>query len=334
MACKDDLTEETDTKDGVIHFSVNLPPADQTKGTPVNNVTDTAFNTIGILGYHTSVDFEKSSNPTSSFLANEIVRKTKTNIWNFDKIHYWPQKGVVSYFAYAPFASPENGISITELQNENPVLTYQVPHEVAKQPDLMVATPQFNKYKEVIPLNFTHALACIGFDVSGENILIDSIGIRGVYTSGTLNLTLTDNTPLWSNLTGVTDKFYKVGLKENPMATNPSSNVMATNGYLMMIPQTLGDDAAIIIKFKGTDPKIIPLKTAGTTQWRAGDKYIYTLKEGTYNFEVIPETTTFDYFGGKNALNIKSTYTSQAGLTQNLGWKAEIISSSPQNIYW
>lgn len=333
LSCKDDITND-ENNSGAIILQINNPASYLTKGTPINNTFDPDFSTIGILGYHTTDDFAKTVNPESSFLPNEIINKSKTNSWNFKDIHYWPQKGVVSFFAYTPFASTDNGITISDKQGNNPVLSYQVPHFVDNQPDLMIAAPQINKYKEIIPLNFSHALACIGFDVSGENAPIDSIGIRGVYTKGTVRLNLSDNTPEWSSLSGVNNLFYKVGLIKNPIATNPSTNVMASNGYLMMIPQTLSEDAAIIIKFRGIDPKIIPLKKAGTSAWKAGDKYIYALKEGTYNFEVTPGTSTVNYSGAINTLNIKSTYKTQAGLIQDLGWKAEIISSTPDNKYW
>ncbi|MGL4780023.1 MAG: hypothetical protein ACRCXN_04220, partial [Bacteroidales bacterium] len=109
---------------------------------------------------------------------------------------------------------------------------------------------------------------------------------------------------------------------------------MAANGYLMMIPQSLGNDAAIVVKFKGIDPKIIPLKNAGTTLWKAGEKYIYSLKEGTYTFDISTTNNPVDYIGGNISMNIQSYYTTQNGLVKKLDWKAEIISTNPNNVYW
>lgn len=335
IACKNEIIDRTKVSESeTICFDVKLTGLSFTRGTPIDNSTDTVFTTLGILGYHTNSEFALTENPVSDFLPNEISKKSKTGIWLFNDVHYWPQSGFVSFFAYSPFSTPENGITIRGKQDKNPTLSYQLPHTVKNQPDLMIASPEINKFKETVPLNFTHALACIGFDVSGENVAIDSIGIRGVYTSGTLSLNLEDSAPVWTDLNGVNNSFYKVGLIENPMATNPSSEIMETNGYLMMIPQTLSDDAAIIIKFKGIEPKTIPLKKAGTSIWKAGDKYIYSLKEGDYKFDINPTSTICNYSGDSITLNIKSTYTTQSGLSQNLGWKAEVIASSTQNAYW
>ncbi|MGL5547862.1 MAG: hypothetical protein ACRDCS_12855, partial [Tannerellaceae bacterium] len=166
------------------------------------------------------------------------------------------------------------------------------------------------------------------------NAPIEYIGIKDVYTSGQLLLNMANKSPQWQDLGGVSDNLYEIGLIPNAEATNPSTPVMATNGYLMMIPQNLSDNAAIVVKFKGIDPKVIPLKKAGTASWVAGQKYIYTLKEGVYTLDVDVKGNNCQYTGGNVSLNIKSIYTSQAGLTQNLGWKAEIISSSSSSPYW
>ncbi|MGL5227686.1 MAG: hypothetical protein ACRC77_05825, partial [Bacteroidales bacterium] len=109
---------------------------------------------------------------------------------------------------------------------------------------------------------------------------------------------------------------------------------MAANGYLMMIPQSLGNDAAIVVKFKGIDPKIIPLKNAGTTLWKAGEKYIYSLKEGTYSFSVTATNNTVVYTGGEFNLNINSIYTKQNGDVIDMGWTAKIINPTTNDTTW
>ncbi|MGL4293209.1 MAG: fimbrillin family protein [Bacteroidales bacterium] len=334
-SCVDDLTGDKIEDNGEnISFRVSIADMYQSKGTPVNHVSDTAFKNIGILGYHTEKKFSDESNPSSSFFPDIVATKNTNNTWSLNSTYYWPQSGYLSIFAYSPYASEKNGIHLDKIQNKTPQLTYQVPHEVSNQPDLMVATPALDQYKQIIPLNFSHALACIGFDVSGENVPIDSIGIKGIYTTGNLSLNLVDNLPEWKNLAGENDDFYKVGLIENPEATNPEQDIMMKNGYLMMIPQQIQEEACIIIKFKGMDPKTIPLKNAGTKEWIAGKRYIYSLKEGIYDFDITSGSNSCEYSGGEIDLNIKSTYTTQNGLSQEMGWKAEIISSTSEDSYW
>lgn len=334
-SCSDDEFRESVSADsGSIEFKVSLPEEFKTKGTPIDSENNPLFNTIGIMGYQTKASFNSTANPVSDFMPNVEITKSSSNKWQFAKRYYWPQSGYVSFFAYSPYANPSNGIEITAPQSGIPVLQYTVPHQVADQPDLMIASQQLDFFKTEVPLAFTHSLACIGFDVSGQNVPIDSIGIRGVYTSATLMLALSKDLPVWSDLKGLSDKFYKVGLTSNAEATNPSKPIMATNGYLMMIPQLLSDDAAIVVKFKGIDPKIIPLKNAGTTQWKAGNKYIYSLKEGTYSFSVEAVNNTVVYTGGQYALKINSIYTKQDQKVVDMGWTAKIIDSSTKDTTW
>lgn len=336
LAC-DDATENNTLDSNAIQYTVSVDTSlspDLTKGTPINSVTDATFNSIGILGYHTSNSFAATATPSSDFLANVALNKTGTNQWNFSKTYLWPQTGKISFFGYTPYASDANGIVVDPIQGATPYLSYTVPTSAANQPDLMVAIPQMDLFKTMVPLQFTHALACIGFDVSGEDTPIEYIGIKNVYTSGKLILSMANKAPQWQDLIGMSGDLYKIGLIPDAEARNPSTPVMATNGYLMMIPQDLSDDAAIVVKFQGIDPKEIPLKKAGTSAWMAGQKYIYTLKEGVYTLDVDVKGNNCQYTGGYISLNIKSIYTSQAGLTQDLGWKAEVVSSSTTNPRW
>lgn len=335
ISCKDDfMREESTSSSDIVSCKVNVPTSFMTRGTPINSEKDTLFKNIGVLGYHTTGKFEETTDPESSFFPNVMISKASGDQWKFSQTYYWPQTGCLSFFAYAPYATETNGISTTNVQGNNPVLTYTLPHAVADQPDLMIATPQKDKFKEEIQLSFSHALACIGFDVSGENVPIDSIGIQGVYTSGTLMLDLTDGIPEWSNLLGNPETFYKVGLIENPSATNPAGNIMATNGYLMMIPQMLDESASIIVKFRGMDPKVIPLNTAGTKEWKAGSKYMYSLKEGVYELSVTSDTYSVPYTGGDFNLKISSTYTKQNGQVEYPGWTAKVIDNNTGEIVW
>lgn len=335
-ACSD-ITDNDKLNSNTIQCSVSVETElapELTKGTPINSATDPGFKYIGVLGYHTSGSFTSATTASSSFLPNSMVTKNTNNKWDFEKTYLWPQTGKVSFFAYAPYASATNGIVIDALQGSSPSLTYTVPTSVADQPDLMVATPQMDLFKTTVPLQFSHALACIGFDVSGENVPIEYIAVKSVYTSGKLMLNMANKTPQWLDLSGMSTDLYKIGLIPNAEATNPTTPVMATNGYLMMIPQILGNDAAIVVKFQGMDAKEIPLKVAGTSTWLAGNKYIYSLKEGTYTLNVDVTGNNCVYTGGDVTLNIKSIYTSQAGLTQNLDWKAEIIPPSTSDTEW
>lgn len=319
----------------IIQWRVSVLENDNTRGIPISSAQDADFNSVGLMAYQTEEHFENTTAPTSAFFPNKEARKNSADNWGLDKIYYWPQSGYISFFAYAPYANANNGITITPNQTGAPVLNYTVPPLVENQPDLMIATPKMNLFKEVADLEFSHALACISFDVSSEdNLPIEYIGVKNVYTSGTISLDMNNKTPVWDNLGGKSNTLYEVGLIEKPLATNPPSTIMATDGYLMMLPQTLDATAQIVIKFQGIDEKTISLSKLNKGVWTAGYKYNYTLKEGIYDFIVTPNKEDVPYNGGEINLSITSTYTNANSEVIDLGWTVALKDPIPNDTYW
>ena len=294
FSCNDDDVEGKQSNSNAIKCNVNLLSKNYTRGIPIENETDTAFNTLGIMGYYTNELFENESQPTSSFLANIKMTKSNDNKWSFDHIYYWPQNGYISFFSYSPYADSNNGITITSEQTGVPTLSYKLPNTVENQPDLMIAVPKMNLFKTDVNLQFEHALSCVSFVVSGPDVPIEYIGVKGVYTTGEISLMKEKDTLIWNNLGGFSDELYEVGLVKEPIASNPSENIMEYNRYLMMLPQTLDPSAEITVKFEGIDAKTIKFSNTNTKEWIAGNKYVYSLKEGDYTFTVRPTNNTCD----------------------------------------
>lgn len=334
IGCQDEIGDKDTNDMNVIECIVSATSFLNTKGTPISSEDNALFKEIGLVASHTDQEFDKTQNPTPNFFNNTLLSKNSAGKWGFNQIYYWPQKGYLSFFAYAPFANKTNGIVIENSQAGIPQINYTLPVEVANQPDLMISVPEKDLFKTNVDLQFTHALSCIGFDVSGDNVPIEYIGIRNVYTTGTVSLDMNNGRPVWTNKDGKSSDLFKVGLIENPVATDPNETIMAVDGYLMMIPQVLEENAEIVVKFKGIDPKVIKLNTAGTPEWTAGQKYIYSLKEGVYTFNVTPSDIQCVFSGQEIALDFNSTYTPQGGTPQPLGWKAEIIQTSTEDPYW
>lgn len=334
-SCTDNIEDENGKKNSSpIQCSVRVLEKETTRGIPIFNANDTALQTIGLFGYHTEKLFDPTINPAPTFFDNALISKVNGNKWSFGKNYYWPQTGYISFFAYSPMATAHNGLVVEPNQSGYPQLTYTLPTDVVNQPDLMIATPQMNLFKTEVNLELSHALSCISFDVSGENVPIEYIGVKGVYTTGQLSLNLVDKLPDWTSLSNLSNTLYKVGLKKDAQATNPADTVMATNGYLMMIPQKLNENAAIVIKFQGIDEKTIYFKNINTSEWKAGYKYNYMLKEGIYNFTVTPNTYTCPYSGGDLHLDFTSTYTSADNKVVDLGWTVDMVDATPNNNYW
>ena len=64
---------------------------------------------------------------------------------------------------------------------------------------------------------------------------------------------------------------------------------MANNGFLMLPPQVLNDNARIVVEFTNIGTKTISLIQGGIDECKAGYKYTYMLTHGKYVFDI---TTT------------------------------------------
>lgn len=215
--------------------------------------------TMGVYcSYNGTTQFDPRKDAPGYMTNTRIGRPGKTTAWDYENasdIRYWANEGYHSFFAYAPYASAVNGISVNGDGSTAgvPTLTYTVPTTCAGQPDLMVAMPVLNQTKAAsgaAPVTFLmkHALTCIGFSVRGSGETITSIRVKGILVTGTLAM---DGSAIrWTDLGAPATSEYEIGLI--PGATAPAGNdytrVTAGDGYLMMIPQTLQPGAELIVE--------------------------------------------------------------------------------------
>ncbi|MDD3108902.1 MAG: fimbrillin family protein [Alistipes sp.] len=188
-----------------------------------------------------------------------------------------------SFFAYAPYASATNGITIAgDAQSAGlPQLNYSVPLSTANQPDLMMAVPVKNIAPTSLPILLTmkHALACIGFQIAGFNQeRITQITITGVATTGSASL---DGSSIAWTLGSSQGAFspiiqYDANQSYRTVGGTMSTNLLSNNGYLMMIPQTLSPSAQVTVTFGDGSTEKINLQRF-TAQWQAGMRYTYQI---------------------------------------------------------
>ncbi len=343
ISCQDDFETgyKRDASD-FIKFKVILPVDDISKGILINSTSSEDFNNFGLFAYSSSQEFSYTEVPSEFYLNNEfknkIVQKNNSGNWGFNTNYYWPQNQNISFFAYFPYidtTSVSNGLKINYIENELPSISYTMPSNAINQPDLMIAVPEVNLYREVAELKFAHALASIGFEITGPSVGIDSIWITGISTSGTVSLKYDNQSIVWTDLNTPNKDPFVVGLINDPIATKDTASIMSQNGYLMVIPQTLPDSAYIMIKFDSMDVKKILLKNTLITEWEAGNKYTYLLKEGDYNFIVTADTSSCNFYGGTFNLSITSTYTPVEGTKTpiDLGWTVSLASADTNQVY-
>lgn len=262
---------------------------------PIETVNKTQKNqgptTRGTMNMSTVVDnFGVSANyiqngssaesEEKSLFHNEKATKEGSN-WFVAGNKTWPLDGSVSFYAYAPY----NDLSLS-LQGSNDVVKNKTIHytantvDISNQPDLIVAKSESNAFtskaaNKAVNLKFSHALTAITFSVSDdmEKGVINSIKIEGVKGEGDYDL----STKEWS-VSSSSAASYNVPIPAVGLTVGTGTVDLAANATLMMIPQTLGDDAKVTINITPTGKSAVDLtfKLNGT-HWDPGNHVTYLL---------------------------------------------------------
>lgn len=234
--------------------------------------------------------------------------------------YFWPDEKQLRFNAFAP-ASAESALNGLNIGGETLSFTYTVPVsdsepriDAEKQPDIMLATTVCSRKtgslnSNYAPLNFRHALSAIKFavrDVANGKII--DITLKGLSGSGSCTFHPDrESAPAfeWSGL-GEKNAEYKQTFNyettEHEYNDIPSlSNATVINDTegmndktFMLIPQTISDNAELIITFQTSDgiSKTLKgkLKSPEIPVWEAGKEYIYTISTSkevwTYYFDV------------------------------------------------
>lgn len=268
-----------DNQDEFIRFSVSQKDQVITRGTPIS--TSSEMVDMGVFAYYTGDGIENTwSNVGSSSFPNFMNNDKLVNSlgsWNSQKNVSWPssEEANVTFFSYSPYASEANGLSII-VNNGFPKIHYEVPQICENQPDLLVSVPVLDKNilsngSVPVPFSMNHALSCIGFKIKGNGEKIDKIAIKGISISG--DLCVDDKgAMIWSNLAEPIDTEFQAGIPTSLIANEQVLNANRADGYLMMIPQTLGEGAKLIVTVDGVDKEVTL-----SGEWLIGEKYIYTI---------------------------------------------------------
>lgn len=313
-------------------FTFSVKEADAfTRGTPI--MTSSDMPNIGVYAYYTgngasknwaAVGSTSSPNLMNGVTVNNTGVGTGTASWVSSTPEYWPaaSDGNTSFFAYSPVATSDNGIVITTTLG-TPNLTYTVPLDVTKQPDLMVAVPHYDLNRSSgsnITFRMKHALTCVGFSVAGAGKNIKAVKISGVYMKG--NLSMDGAQVKWSGLSDRNSQAILAGINET-VASETHTSLMQGDGYLMMIPQSLDDSAQLIIVYDDDKEVIIPLKPTGS--WIAGKKINYniSLTDGKVSVTIAPDKLTIPASGtsslASDSISVACSY-SNGNNASAFGW--------------
>ena len=131
---------------------------------------------------------------------------------------------------------------------------------------------------EAVTFEMQHMLASIGFSAIGTMDEIVSIALKNVVISGNLSLNASADTLQWE-LDDVVSQVYYAGVNDTVLSANYVP-VVSSNGYLMLPPQTLPDDAQITVTTRNDSVKTYDISNQ---TWKAGQQIIYKM-----NFTIDP----------------------------------------------
>ncbi len=285
---KTNIVVEEELDPTMLSFRPSVMPIDgstQTKGTPYDAISKVP--NMGVFAYYTGTDNWTGSNISATEMNNQKVEQKQTGKWTYSPIRYWAKGKKTTVFGYAPYVDVNNrsgnGLKIERAYTSTPYIKYTVPTDCKKQPDLLVGTTAYNQNSGSIDFRFVHALSSVAFKISGGNESITKISIKGISTSGKLSLGYTNGEAIaWSELGAVNNSEYSAGIPEGLVATEDEVNATAADGYLMMIPQTLGENAKLVVTIDGEDREV-----ALSGSWEANKKYTYVLSVKSVDSELI-----------------------------------------------
>ena len=252
----------------------------QTRGKQNNNLSDyTSFN-VSAVNTH--------DNPESLFFgyqkATSVTTSNSTTTWHVpDGINCWPEApATLSFYAYAPdnsMVTVESGDDAAGVKTVH----YKATTPVTDQPDLIVSSAAESRPSNAKPtavnLPFYHALTAVTFSVDAAMMpgMLTKVELVNVNTEGDCTMTASA-TPSFSWSNQKTKSSFSFGFNQ----LVGSSAVTLTSGEqtLMMVPQTLPDDAKVNFTFtlnNGVSQTLSASIGGEGKTWEAGKSIIYKL---------------------------------------------------------
>lgn len=229
----------------------------------------------------------------TNFAHNIRMTQSGSQYWDaYDKDESldWLGSGRVRFFAYAPHSVDfaEDGENGSALHSEGahkgiPTIQYTVAGDVSKQIDLLTAMADCDASKGgAVSLTFGHALTAVTVKTGTKMLAgkVTEVSLSGIFSTGTNKIGTGEWDADKSSATTFTvkpEKELKPGSDTNHYT--PSGTSIA-DGELtfLMIPQTLGSDAKLTVKFidelTGVD-RVLTASLSGT--WVAGKHVAYSI---------------------------------------------------------
>ena len=267
--------------------------------------------------------FSNAKGRPASFMNGEVITyDAAKDRWVTRDPYYWSGSTAETYFRFLALFPADLPVTVSGM---SPSYTYTVPAAVADQKDVLFAytgltdsTPYYTGVSDPdVPLTFRHLFVPIKLKVGTHwpDGSIKSIRLLNIQSAGTFAFA----TGMWGSI-GTPAAFTTGTDKPVTNGAVTDFNVGATT--LMMLPQTLDDNAAIEVTYSfdkngdGTKTDVVytqKLKAiTGNGTWEPQTSYTYlidnTTLESGYHIFVDKATVTKDFAGGMESLQVRSFF--------------------------
>lgn len=240
---------------------------------------------------------KENGNVGSQYYMDDVATKTGTN-WVPSKVYYWPGSNrQLRFLAWAPtdatFLSVPDNPNATKLQ-------YTTPAEAKNQRDLVAAATDFidspanDGTCTPVGLQFKHLCTAIIIKTGATMTAgtIKSVSLKGVKNSGTYDMA----TSVWA-LNETTANYTVSPNLATTGSTADGTKLNSEDATFMLLPQTLGADSKLEVKFhdniSGRD-RILSASLNGA-EWPMGKTVTYRLSiTPEYELKFVTEPTLQD----------------------------------------
>lgn len=247
-------------------------------------MTRAAMQTTMYDKFNVVAAYKEDGNIGSQFFMNEIATNNGTN-WVPQRIYYWPGSNrQLRFLAWAP--TDAAFLTVPTTPNDTK-LQYTTPAEAKDQRDIVAATTDFidspAKEGNCIPvgLQFKHLCTAVKIKTGAQMTAgtIKSVTITNVKNSGSYDMV----SSTWALNDGTAN--YTVTPNKATTGTTPNgTDLNAGESTLMLLPQTLGADSKLEVKFhdniSGRDRTLSA--SLNGAEWPMG-------KTVTYRLSITPE---------------------------------------------
>lgn len=217
----------------------------------------------------------------SQLYMNETAKKKSGSLWSPNSTYYWPEKGQLRFFAWAPTDATLDESPINPQENVNmTTLKYTASTDLTKQRDLVAAaTDKFsNNSTTCAPVNLQFKHICTAVIIkTGATMTegtIKSVKITKVRNSGTYDMA----TSKWA-LNETTADYTILPNLATTGTTTDGTKLNAEDATFMLLPQTLGADSKLEVifhdKISGND-RTLSASLEGA-EWPMGQTVTYRL---------------------------------------------------------